>query len=68
VSYFPQNATKLINLISFGSHNIKVFCKPCEKFKWLAEKNVVREGGLWVFKYGRQKAKSVAAFTARCSY
>jgi hypothetical protein len=28
-----------------------------KKFKWLAEKNVVREGGLWVFKYGRQKVK-----------
>jgi hypothetical protein len=39
----------------FGSQNIKVICKPCEKFKGLAEKNVVREGGLWVFKYGRQE-------------
>jgi hypothetical protein len=48
----------LNSLISFGSHNIKVFCKPCEKFKWLAEKNVVREGGLWLFKYGRQKVNS----------
>jgi hypothetical protein len=43
----------------FGSHNIKVSCKPCEKFKWLAEKNVVREGGLWVFKYGRQKVNQL---------
>jgi hypothetical protein len=25
-----------------------------KKFKWMAEKNVVREGGLWVFKSGRQ--------------
>jgi hypothetical protein len=38
-----------------GSHNIKVFCKPREKFKWLVEKNVVREGGLWAFKYSHQK-------------
>jgi hypothetical protein len=43
----------------FGSRNIKVFCKLCEKFKWLAEKNVVREGGLWAFKYGCQKIKHV---------
>jgi hypothetical protein len=42
----------------FGSHNIRVFCKLCEKFKWLAEKNVVREGGLWVFKYGCQKVNN----------
>jgi hypothetical protein len=28
-----------------------------KKFKWLAEKNVVCEGGLWVFKSGCQKVK-----------
>jgi hypothetical protein len=31
------------------------FVNLVQKFKWLAEKNVVREGGLLVFKSGRQK-------------
>jgi hypothetical protein len=68
---FPTKCHFTHYLISFGSHNIKVFCKPCEKFKRLAEKNVVREGGLWVFKYGRQNVKVrlllLVAVLVRCS-
>jgi hypothetical protein len=40
-----------------------------KKFKWLAEKNVVSKGGLWLFKSGRQKVKelSLCGFPVTCT-